>query len=138
MKVYLDTSVILRVLLKQEGVIEGWGQWEEAYSSELLSLEARRVIDRLRLEGRFADEAVAELNEALRSIEESLGLVLLTPAILRRAAMPMATVVRTLDAVHVATALALQEHRQTALVFATHDQQQAVGARALGLHCMGT
>jgi len=48
--VYLDTSVALRILLRQPEPLKGWGEWEEAYASELLGLEARRTIDRLRLE----------------------------------------------------------------------------------------
>ena len=50
MIVYLDTSVVLRVLFREEGPLETWGTWDEAYSSELLGVEARRVIDRMRLE----------------------------------------------------------------------------------------
>ena len=138
MKLYLDTSVVLRPLLKQKGVLERWGEWDEAYSSELLSLESRRVIDRLRLDGGFDDGAVADVHDSLRSIEETLGIVRMTRSILRRAAQPMATIVRTLDAVHLATALMLQEHRDTSLVFATHDRQQAVSARALGFRCIGS
>ena len=58
MIVYVDTSVVLRHLVAQPGAL-GWEDWESAYSSELLGLEARRVIDRLRLESAL-DEVFAE------------------------------------------------------------------------------
>lgn len=51
--------------------------------------------------------------------------------------MPMATAVRTLDAIHLASALLFRERKGTAIVFATHDAQQATAARALGFACLG-
>jgi predicted nucleic acid-binding protein len=135
--VYLDSSVVLRVLLNQPGKLAGWGKWDAACSSQLLSLEARRVLDRLRLEGALDDEALAAGHDQLRRLEQSLSFITVTRPVLRRAAMPMATVVRSLDAIHLASALIFQEHRGTSLVFATHDDQQGVGARALGFQCLG-
>ena len=49
MNVYLDTSTVLRVLLRQPKPLAIWAGWEHTYASELLHVEACRVIDRLRL-----------------------------------------------------------------------------------------
>ncbi len=49
----------------------------------------------------------------------------------------MPTVVKTLDAIHLASALLFREGRGEALVFATHDSQQATAAEALGFTCLG-
>jgi predicted nucleic acid-binding protein len=135
--VYLDSSTVLRVLLRQKPILKEWGNWEKAYASEILGLEARRAIDRLRLEAALADETVALLQEELRLVEETLGSIPLTRAVLRRAAMPMATAVKTLDSIHLASALLYQERQGAGVVFATHDAQQAMAARALGLPCIG-
>jgi len=135
--VYLDTSVALRILFRQPDTLKEWGDWEEAYASELLGLEARRTIDRLRLESALEDKGVAEVQEELSRLERSLGRIPLTRPVLDRAARPMATVVKTLDAIHLASALLFQERRREPLVFATHDHQQAIGARALGFKCLG-
>jgi hypothetical protein len=48
----------------------------------------------------------------------------------------MPTVVKTLDAIHIASALAIRDRREVDLVFATHDTQQATAARALGFTCL--
>ena len=48
-----------------------------------------------------------------------------------------ATAVRTLDAIHLATALMVREHTGETLVFATHDARQAEAARALGVPALG-
>jgi hypothetical protein len=53
-------------------------------------------------------------------------------AVLRRAAHPFQTLVRTLDAIHLATALMAQVEYDD-LVFATHDRQLGMAARAVGL-----
>ena len=44
----------------------------------------------------------------------------------------MPTIVNTLDAIHLASAIALRDRRGIDLVFASHDDQQATAARALG------
>lgn len=137
MIVYLDSSIVLRVLLRQPKTLQTWGRWERAYSSEILGIEARRVIDRLRVEAVLDDEGIARAHEDLARIERTLGRIPLTRPVLQRAALPMATVVRTLDAIHLASAMLLRERRGLPLVFATHDPQQARGARALGFECTG-
>ena len=138
MTVYLDTSVVLRILTGQSGAWDGWAQWESAYSSDLLGLEARRTLDRMRLEGALDDEAVAGAQEGLALIEASIGRIPLSRLLLARAALPMAVVVKTLDAIHLASALRLAELRRKPVLFVTHDAKQALAARTLGLSCAGT
>jgi predicted nucleic acid-binding protein len=135
---YLDTSTLLRVLLSQRPVLDGWGEWERAYISDLAGVEARRVIDRLRLDGTLDDAGVVAALDQLTRIEASIGRIGLTRVVLRRASLPMATAVKTLDALHLASALLFQERRGVSLVFATHDSQQATAARALGFECIGS
>ena len=60
---YLDTSAVLQVLFRQPGVLESFGHWEKAYSSELMKVEARRVIDRFRLGGGLDDRGVARAHD---------------------------------------------------------------------------
>ena len=137
MIVYLDTSTLLRVLLAQRPILAGWGTWERAYTSELAGVEARRVIDRVRLDGGFDDAGVVMAQEQLARIEASIGRIRLTRVVLGRASLPMATAVKTLDALHLASALLFQERRGVSMTFATHDVQQAAAARALGFLCIG-
>lgn len=136
MIVYVDSSVVLRHLLGQAKCMD-WERWEAAYSSEILGVEIRRVIDRLRLSSALDDDGVADTQQALAQIERSISTISLTRRVLRRAALPMPTAVKTLDAIHLASALIFQERRGSTLVFATHDLQQATGARALGFEVIG-
>ena len=138
MIVYLDSSVVLRPLPDQPHSLPDWGRWEAAYTSELLGIECRRVIDRLRLESAFSDEDVAVAMERLERTERSIRRVRLTKSILVAASRTMPTVVKTLDAFHLVTAIALRDRRHIDLLFATHDAQQATAARALGFTCLGS
>jgi len=135
--VYLDTSTVLRALFGQTPVLAGWGNWAEAYSSELMGVEARRTIDRLRLSAALDDAGVADAHAELARIERTIGRIRLTRRVLDRAALPMATTVKTLDAIHLASALILRERRPDDLLFATHDHAQALAARAVGFVCVG-
>jgi predicted nucleic acid-binding protein len=105
--VYLDTSTVLRILLRQPKPLTIWARWERAYASELQHVEACRVIDRLRLEGALDDEDVAGAREQLGKIERAITFVAVSRSVLQRGALPMATVVKTLDAIHLASAMLL-------------------------------
>jgi predicted nucleic acid-binding protein len=130
--VYLDSSVVLRPLLAQPGQLQSWGKWTAAYSSEILGIECRRAIDRLRLEGLYDDRQVAQASQELSQIERTIRRIRLSPSVVREASKTMPTIVRTLDAVHLASAIVLRERRNMDLQFATHDAQQAIATRALG------
>lgn len=134
---YVDSSVVLRVLLAQPGRLSEWGRWRRAYASELLGLEVRRTIDRLRIQGALEAAEVGQALQLATAIEDGLALVSLTRTILQRAALPMATPVGTLDALHLATALMVRERSSDAPTFLTHDAQQALAARALGFQVAG-
>lgn len=136
MIVYLDSSVVLRVLLGQKNSWEDWAKWKRAYSSTLLHLECQRVIDRLRLESAIDDKGVAHAGTELRRLQRSIGRVTLTQHVLDRAALPMPSTIRTLDAIHLASALILRERKHPDLSFITHDAQQATAAKALGFTCL--
>jgi predicted nucleic acid-binding protein len=136
MTVYLDSSVVLRALLDQPGRLKSWGQWQAAYSSELFGVECRRAIDRLRLLGLYGDKQVGDAMERLTRIERTIKRIRLTKSIVLAASKTMPTIVKTLDAFHLVSAVAIRERRGVELVFATHDNQQVAAARALGFMCI--
>jgi len=135
---YLDTSVVLRVILASGKQLEDWGHWSEACSSELMGVEVRRSIDRLRLDQALDDQGVAAAARELGRVEREIGRIRLSRRVLHRASLPMATAVKTLDAIHLASALLFQERRSAPVVFASHDFQQSLAATALGFSCIGT
>ena len=136
MTVYIDTSVVLRVLLREPNPVKNWGRWERGYSSNLWSVEALRTVDRLRLSGQLIDREVAVLVGAIRTIDETLTIRTLDDAIMERASQSFPTSIGTLDALHLSTALAI---RQSAAVefFLTHDAQLGTAAQSVGFEVSG-
>jgi hypothetical protein len=104
----------------------------------LIRVECRRFIDRMRLEYGWNDDDIANAGVQLRRMERVITKVRLSAAVMERAAAPMPTIVKTLDAMHIATASLVRERLQPDLIFVTHDQQQARAARALGFDCSET
>ena len=136
MIVYLDTSVVLRVLFHEPNPVQVWGRWNKAYSSNLWRVEALRTVDRLRLSGDLSDEEVADLASDIRTVHETLLIQPLNDSILQRASESFPTVVGTLDALHLATALAIREFDKLDLLL-THDLRLGTAARSLGFEVTG-
>jgi predicted nucleic acid-binding protein len=136
--IYLDTSVLLRFLLNQPDILPGFGTWHTGCTSEISGVEMRRTIDRCRLNGELQDKDVANCQQEILRIEGSLDQIVIEQAVLRQASAAMPTVVRTLDAIHLASAMLFREHKAPELRFATHDSQQALAATALGFEIVGT
>lgn len=137
MNVYLDSSVALRKLQREAGAVTGWADWERAYSSELLRVEVLRSIDRNRLKGFLTDQDVAELVTKAHGIFDAIEFVALNASILDRASQSFLTPLGTLDALHLATALALSESTRIELAFLTHDAELATAARSVNFRVEG-
>ncbi len=134
---YLDSSVVLRIVLGQPGHLQEWKRITTGVASGLIEVECLRTIDRLHLAGHLTADATAVRREAVYLVMEALELVELTSAVLHRAAQPMPAPLGTLDAIHLATADMWRESRGTELTFATHDRALALGARATGFRVVG-
>jgi predicted nucleic acid-binding protein len=133
----IDTSVILRRLFDEPGQLREWSKIKQGYASRLLPIELGRVIDRYRLLGTINDAEVVQLHEQSQLVLRSISLVALTDAILDRAASAMPTVIGSLDAIHLATALELKRALVPKITVATHDAQLAQAARACGFVVVG-
>jgi predicted nucleic acid-binding protein len=137
MNVYLDTSVVLRVLFGEPNPIDFWGRWDRAYSSALWRIEALRTVDRLRLLHEITDIEVADLVRDIQTTHETFAICPLDERILQRASETFPTVVGTLDAIHLATAISIRESDKVDFLL-THDSQLGTAARSVGFHVRGT
>ena len=63
---YIDTSALLRIVLREPGALDDLWSYDALVSSELLAVESARTIDRLRLQGSLtSDEAAARFRAVL-------------------------------------------------------------------------
>ena len=137
MNVYVDSSVLLRVVLGERPRLRVWGRITNAVSSELIRLECLRTIDRARLRLGLADEVVAERRGSVLEAIEGFSLVAVVPPVLERAGEPFPTMLGSLDAIHLASALLVRNEFEE-LSLATHDDELALAARAVGFRVHGT
>jgi hypothetical protein len=130
---YLDTSVVLAHILQGESSIRHALECGSVVSSELLEIEARRVIHRCRMEGGLDDGGFVRAVERLDKLLSGVSLLALSPGVKKRAMGAFPVNVKTLDALHMASALIYTETRpeDTLLVF-SHDASLNRCARALG------
>ncbi len=134
---YVDSSVLLRVILGQPKRLKQWKAIETGVASALVEIECLRTLDRLRLRATISDEDLAVRRETVFRLTEEMEIVEPTFVVLNRAAQPLPIPLGTLDAIHLATAMMWREVRDADIVMVTHDQALGTAARASGLRVMG-
>lgn len=121
--IYLDTSVALAYLLAEDRCPPA-SLWEEQLiSSRLLEYE---TWVRIHAYGLTTSHA-----EAVAALFQRVALVEMVPAVLARALEPFPGPVRTLDALHLATAEFVRAQGEE-LVIASYDDRLVGAATALG------
>jgi uncharacterized protein len=128
---YVDSSVLLRIILDEPDALAAWARVTQAVSIEVIRLECLRTIDRARIVRRLDDAEVADRRARVLETIETFTLVPLVSPVLERAAEPFPTMVGSLDAIHLASALIARETFEE-LVFATHDAELGIAARSVG------
>ncbi len=135
---YLDSSVLLRIVLGQRGRLREWASVRQGVASAIAEVECLRTLDRLRHRGELGDRDVGARREAVYRLLDEATVVEPTRAILGRAGEPLPGPLGTLDAIHLATALAWRDMTGGDLVFATHDGALGTAARAMGFQVVGS
>ena len=119
---YVDASAIVRLVLDEPGsepMMRWFVESERVVASVLGIIETRRAVGR-------HERDIARLDAVL----ETFVTVELDPVVARRAALLAPSTLRTLDAIHLATAIALGPELDA---FVTYDDRLADAARAVGL-----
>lgn len=133
MVAYVDSSVLLRYILLGEVTMRQAQAFPRIVSSELLEIECRRVLLRSRIEGFYDDETLIQATNRLDDALASFDLLELDSAVKKRAMEAFPIHVKTLDALHLASALQLlHEEPAAAIQVFSHDRQLNLCARALG------
>lgn len=122
--IYVDTSVLLARLFAEDRFPAEDFCRQTLVSSRLIEYETWTRVHARGL-GRTHGGAA-------RDLLSRVALVELAPTVLARAVDPFPTPVRTLDALHLASAHFLKS-RDRKLRFATYDDSLAAAAKALGL-----
>jgi predicted nucleic acid-binding protein len=135
---YIDTSALLRIVLREPGAVGDLQTYDGLVSSELIAVESARTIDRLRNLGVLTMEEATERIGMVNEWLEAVDLVLLRPPVLTRASEPMPMPLGTLDAIHLATALIWRDRLGPLPQMVTHDAALGAAAHAFGFDVRGT
>jgi predicted nucleic acid-binding protein len=126
---YVDTSALVKLVVREaesDALESALSSWRGLATSSITTIELQRAAQRARTddrEGIANDETIAVLLAAVAQIPLS--------AFVRQTAASLQPVeLRTLDAIHLASALALGNDLATVV---TYDQRMAAAANALGL-----
>lgn len=123
--IYLDTSATVKLVAAEEesaALID----WLNARSDQNLATSAVGHIELIRAAARIGPNAVA----IARSVVSTIDTLVLTDAIASAAATTPPSELRTLDAIHLATA---HIHRKTLTAFCAYDRRLLAAAESQGL-----
>jgi predicted nucleic acid-binding protein len=132
-RLYVETSALLRALLEGDAPLRARLTGAEVVTSALTFTEAARALARARREGRLDARQVREVERWLAAFERSWDVLAVDHPVLDRARGELpAEPVRTLDAIHLASILELDESFG-ALTVVSCDDRIRRNAEALGL-----
>ncbi len=134
---YLDASVVLRLVLGEPDALAEWSSVESVVASALTEVECLRTLDRLERQGRLSLHELAVRRASVYRVLEAAEIVDVSRSLLQRASESFATPLGTLDALHLATALAWRTQEHQSLVMATHDRALGTASRSLGMEVVG-
>jgi predicted nucleic acid-binding protein len=123
--VYLDSSALVKLVVREErtDALRAWlSSHPGVVSSSIAVTEVRRAVGRASTGRSLADRA--------RLVLDGAALLAVDVSVLETAAGLKPPELRTLDAIHVASALSLGADL---LAFVTYDDRQEVAARRAGL-----
>jgi predicted nucleic acid-binding protein len=130
---YIESSALLAALLEHDvDAVKSLRARTRQITSALTLAEAARVIVRARVAGRLTSDVERAAVRALLRFERRCYIVAVTDEVLARVRRPFPVEpVRTLDAVHIATAESLGEPPQL-MTIVTRDDRVRENAKALG------
>ena len=113
-----------------------WPKITTAVSSELIKLECLRTIDRARVRLGLSDKEVSQNRSDVLEALDALDLIVLDRRVLERASEPFPTLLGSLDAIHLSSAILAREEFDH-LILATHDDQLGTAGRSVGFDVEG-
>jgi predicted nucleic acid-binding protein len=134
---YVDSSVILGVVFGERNRLLAFERFENTVASVVMFVECRRAIDRARLAPATARKTIGTPQSRFLQAVERIEFIELDHNIVAIAAQPFGFAIKSLDAVHLATAIDWRQRVNQDLLFATHDLRLAAAARRVGFPVVG-
>jgi predicted nucleic acid-binding protein len=134
---YIDSSVLLRIILDEDDSLKEIKNITLGISSILLKIECLRTLDRLRLENCYTDEEFSRIRSLFFSSFKKLSIIPVTEPVIESACQAWGFPLKSLDSIHLASALLWRRSEKKQLLFCTHDRRLALAAQASDLEVLG-
>ncbi|MEK7845519.1 MAG: type II toxin-antitoxin system VapC family toxin [Nitrospinota bacterium] len=134
--IYIDTSTYLKLFLKEKGSDKArkLAKKNSLLSSAIITSECFSAISRRKHSGEIDDKTFDKLINRTKNNLPYVEIIKLTDAVLRETEeILLRSTARTLDAIHIASALLFQELTGINLTFVTSDKKQEESAKHEGL-----
>jgi len=134
--VYLDTSTYLKLFMKERGsrAARNLVRKSRIISSAILTIECFSSLSRKRKRGEIGDKDFDKLVSRIKRATEYIEILRLTDEILLTAeSVALQSDSRTLDSIHIASALIFKDTIEIDLTFVTSDKRQKEFADHQGL-----
>ena len=124
--------------MSQDSLLDQTKDWTWVGASELLYVECHRVLERVRAQREISPDQYLESLAWLNTYLEGVTLIPVNSSIIRRAARPFPVLLKTLDALHLATLDYLaEEESPTDWGLMTTDISLGKAASLLGYRYFG-
>jgi predicted nucleic acid-binding protein len=134
---YVDSSVLLRVALKQKNYLKEFANITLGGSSRLIKAECLRTLDRLVSTGQLNQAEFEFTVEFIHNAVDHLEIIGITEPILDRVGQPTGLNLGTLDAIHLYSAALWRLEKSSSPVFLTHDLALGKSAKLFGFEVLG-
>ena len=137
MIVYVDSSVLMRFILDQPDPLSDLMHIETKVTSYVAEVECLRAVESARSRGQLSNDESADRRRIVYAQLRRMRRLSVSLSVLRRAGEPYPLPIKSLDAIHLASALIVREREAPDLVFATHDQKLGRLAAVMDFRVIG-
>ena len=135
---YLETSAVAQAYVEQDPkvyeVLHQARRGHRLYTSALTELELRRTLLRAQQERAFSAAEAADTLAGVLALFQNVDVLPISAAVLARAGDAFPHHIRSLDAIHVATAVLVHQRREVKeMVMFSRDNRVRDNASALGM-----
>ena len=134
---YVHSSVLLRLILDQPDPLSDLLRFDSRVTSLVAEVECLRGVESARSRGQLTGGEAADRRSIVYAQVRRMRRLAVSRAVLRRAGEPYPLPIRSLDAIHLASALIVRDREAPDLVFATHDRRLGRLAAVVGLPVIG-
>lgn len=135
---YIDSSIILRHAVRDKAAFKDLEPYAAvAVTSTLTRVECFRVLDRFRLTREISETGIASAWQVVREFLASIKTVPINTAVVDLASQSFPIALKSLDAIHLASAILARNTAEARGIMITHDVKLALAAQAMDLDSAG-